>query len=371
MAKKDYYEVLQVSKNSDEKEIKSAYRKLAKQYHPDVNKQSNAEEKFKEINEAASVLLDSNKRAQYDQYGHAAFENNGFGGGQGFSGFSDFFSNMGGMDFGDIFSDMFGGAKQSRSKSRNSQGQSIEIEVTLTMKELVFGVKKSVKLNLLRNCGKCKGVGSENPNDVHICKKCNGVGQIIVNRQMGPLQFQNQQTCDECRGTGKKISNPCKQCHGKGIQKVVENVELPLPHGLRPGQQMIMRDAGHASHEGGQNGDLYIHIAVANSKVFEFTSSSDLIMHYNVSFIDAILGNEIIIDTLDGPIKLKIPKGINSGEVIKVHNKGLYKNQSSDKRGDLILKIKIAVPTSISKDERKLLEEVEKLSDFKPKNILD
>lgn len=372
MAKKDYYEVLGVAKSSSEQEIKSAYRKLAKQYHPDVNKASNAEEKFKEINEAASILLDKDKRAKYDQFGHAAFDQNGFGGQSGgFSGFNDFFSNMGGMDFGDIFSDLFGSNQSRASSQRSSKGQDIGIDITLTMKELLFGVDKNVKLNLIKKCHKCNGVGTENPNDVHTCSKCRGAGQIIVNKQMGPFQVQNQVTCDACSGLGKQIKNRCKNCNGKGIEKVSENVEIPLPHGLRPGQQIMMRGAGHTSYENGVNGDLYITINVKQPKAFEFTRSNDLIMHYNISYLDAILGNDINIETLDGLVKLKVPKGINSGEVIKVHNKGLFKNQSSDKRGDLIIKINISIPTSVSKEEKKLLTDVENLSSFKPKNNIN
>lgn len=234
MAKRDYYEVLGVSKTSTEQEIKSAYRKLAKKYHPDMNKESGAEEKFKEVNEAASVLLDADKKAKYDQFGHAAFDGSSGFGGSGFGGFEDFFSNMGGgMDFGDIFSDLFGGGRSGRSSRRGpSKGQDIGLEATLTFKELVFGVNKKTILNLVKTCTKCDGVGAENPSDVHICTKCNGAGQIIVNKQMGPFQVQNQVTCDKCNGVGKEFKSKCKNCHGKGVESKREEVEIPLPKGL-------------------------------------------------------------------------------------------------------------------------------------------
>ncbi|AVN59032.1 molecular chaperone DnaJ [Mesoplasma florum] len=374
MAKRDYYEVLGVSKTSTEQEIKSAYRKLAKKYHPDMNKESGAEEKFKEVNEAASVLLDADKKAKYDQFGHAAFDGSSGFGGSGFGGFEDFFSNMGGgMDFGDIFSDLFGGGRSGRSSRRGpSKGQDIGLEATLTFKELVFGVNKKTILNLVKTCTKCDGVGAENPSDVHTCTKCNGAGQIIVNKQMGPFQVQNQVTCDKCNGVGKEFKSKCKSCHGKGVESKREEVEIPLPKGLWPGQQFVMRGKGHASLEGGIPGDLYITIGIVKSDVFELIpNSNDLIMNYNISYLDAILGNEVIIKTLDGPVRLKIPKGVHSGQLIKVHDKGLYKTQTSDKRGDLLIKISISVPTSVSKEEKKILKELEQLSNFEPKNIID
>ncbi|ASZ09185.1 molecular chaperone DnaJ [Mesoplasma chauliocola] len=373
MAKKDYYEVLGVSKTATEQEIKSAYRKLAKKYHPDVNKENGAEEKFKEVNEAASILLDADKRAKYDQFGHAAFDGSSGFGGSGFGGFEDFFSNMGGgMDFGDIFSDLFGGGSRRSSRRGPSKGQDVGVEVRLTFREFVFGVTKKVNLNLIKNCERCNGVGAENPNDVNICTRCNGAGQIIVNKQMGPFQVQNQITCDRCNGVGKEFKNKCKSCHGKGIEHKREQVELELPRGARLGQQFVLRGKGHASLEGGMPGDLYVTIDVLENDVFELINNSDdLIMNYNISYIDAILGNEILIKTLDGDVRLKVPKGVHSGQIIKVHNKGLFKNQSSDKRGDLLIRVNISVPSSVSKEEKKLLKEIEELSNYKPKNNIE
>ncbi|ATZ18098.1 molecular chaperone DnaJ [Mesoplasma melaleucae] len=373
MAKRDYYKILGVSKTATEQEIKSAYRKLAKKYHPDVNKESGAEEKFKEVNEAASVLLDADKRTKYDQFGHAAFDGSSGFGGSGFGGFEDFFSNMGGgMDFGDIFSDLFGGRRGHSSRRGPQKGQDVGLEITLTYRELIFGVSKKTVLNLIRQCQTCNGVGAENSNDVHICTKCNGAGQIIVNKQMGPFQVQNQITCDRCNGIGKEIKNRCKTCNGKGVQSKKEEIEIPLPKGLFPGQQVVMEGQGHASLEGGRPGDLYITIKVVKSDVFELNpKSKDIIMNYNVSYLDAILGNDVIIKTLDGPVKLKMPKGIYSGQLIKVHDKGLFKNQTSDRRGDLLIRINISVPSSLSKEEKKVLKNLEELSSYEPKNIIE
>ncbi|AUF83634.1 molecular chaperone DnaJ [Mesoplasma syrphidae] len=363
--KRDYYEVLGVSKTATEQEIKKAYRTLAKQYHPDVNKAQDAEEKFKEINEAASILLDAEKREKYDRFGHAGVDGQA---GSGFSGFEDFFGG-GSSFFGDMFGDMFGTNQQQRRGP--ARGEDIVIELTLNFKELMFGANREVTLNLLTKCQLCNGIGAPNASDIHTCQRCGGKGTILSHQQMGPFQFQSQATCPECRGMGKRIDNKCRDCNGHGKTKRKRSIDIPVPRGMRPGQQMILQGYGHACETEGPNGNIYVNIKVASSKTFSILGSSDVLMRYNISYLDAILGNQITIDTYEGQIKVKVPKGINSGEKIKVPNRGLYKDTKHEKRGDLVIQVNIAVPTSISKKEKELFEKIEQETDFKTRNILE
>ncbi|AGJ90852.1 molecular chaperone DnaJ [Mycoplasma putrefaciens] len=363
MAKRDYYEVLGVSKQASEQEIKKAYRKLAKQYHPDLNKSPDAEEKFKEINEAAEVLLDKDKKARYDQFGHAGV--NGSAGFNGFSGFEDIFSQMNsgaGSFFGDIFNDFFG--SQRSTYQRAVKGESVKVEMYLSFKEFLFGVDKILELRLLSNCLACHGSGAMTLNDIVQCQRCYGSGQINIQRNMGILQFQQSATCPDCHGEGKIIKNKCKECNGKGHYYAKQKIEVNIPKGIRPGQQIKLANKAHASLNGGANGDLYIDILLKESKVFEIINNVDLKMIWNVSYIDAILGNEISIKTLDGDVKVKLPKGINSKETIRISNKGLFKQINKDKRGDLFIEINIAVPRTLSKVEKELIESLSKTNCF-------
>ncbi|AVP49209.1 molecular chaperone DnaJ [Williamsoniiplasma luminosum] len=372
MAKRDYYEVLGVSKTATDQEIKKAYRTLAKKYHPDMNKQANAEDKFKEVNEAAEILLDKEKRQRYDQFGHAGVEGQagGFGG---FGNFDDFFSNMfgGGQSFSG-FSSFFGQDQhQSNQRQRPRRGEDVVIDVGLNYKELIFGVDKIVSLNLLTQCQKCHGHGSENPKDVHTCKRCKGQGTVVTLQHMGPLSFQSQQVCPDCHGAGKIITNKCKECRGGGYYHAKTEVHLPIPKGLRPGQQLKLEGEGHWSSNQGPRGNIYVNVKLKESHQFKISGASDLIMEYNLSYLDAILGNEIIVKTYDGELKIKVPKGISTDEYITIKDKGLFKDPYSHKRGDLKLWIKIAVPTSVDKITKQKLEEIEKDSHFTVKNILD
>lgn len=369
--KKDYYEVLGVSKNATEQEIKKAYRALAKKHHPDVNKSHDAEEKFKEISLAAEVLLDKEKRARYDQFGHAGVDGQGGFGSGGFGGFEDFFGGAGG-GFGDIFESMFGGRGQQQQRRYGpSRGENFIFDLELSFKELLFGVDKTVRLNLLAKCKTCQGIGAPNASDIHTCSRCGGSGVINVMQQMGPLNFQSQATCPNCNGQGKKYDHKCRDCSGHGYKMEKTDLVLNIPKGLRPGQQMVMKGAGHASEDGGPNGDLYININLIKSKIFSLSGSSDLIMNYNISYLDAILSNEIMIETYDGIIKIKVPKGINSGEYITIHDKGLFKDNHSARRGDLKLRVNIIVPSSTSKDTKELLEKINQKAEYIAKNKLD
>ncbi|PPE05217.1 molecular chaperone DnaJ [Williamsoniiplasma lucivorax] len=375
MAKRDYYEVLGVPKTATDQEIKKAYRTLAKKYHPDVNKNHNAEEKFKEINEAAEILLDADKRKRYDQFGHAGVEGQagGFGG---FGNFEDFFSDIFGGGFGGGFSgfDSFFGQQNTSHQNRRQQtrrGEDIILDVVLNFKELMFGVDKTTTLNLLTQCQLCHGVGAENPQDVHTCQRCKGSGAIITMQHMGPLSFQSQQTCPDCRGAGKTFTNKCKECRGAGYYQAKTEVHLPIPKSLRPGQQLMLDGQGHWSTSQGPRGNIYVNVKLKESNVFKISGTSDIIMKFNLSYLDAILGNEIVVPTYDGDVKIKVPKGISTDEYITIKDKGLYKEAYSNKRGDLKLWIKIVVPTSVDKKVKAQLEEVEKDSHFQVKNILE
>ncbi|UWD35330.1 molecular chaperone DnaJ [Mycoplasma cottewii] len=376
MAKRDYYEVLGVSKTASEDEIKKAYRKLAKKYHPDLNKSPDAEEKFKEINEAAEVLTDKDKRARYDQFGHAAFDqNSGFGGFGGFGGFEDIFSQMrssggGSSFFGDIFGDFFGSNSRSDSQ-RVTKGESIKINIFLTFKELLFGAEKIIEAQLLTSCKTCDATGAKSKDDITKCSKCFGTGHVNIQRNLGMIQFQQSAVCPDCDGVGQIIKNKCKDCRGKGHYFAKQKIEVNIPKGVMPGQQIKMANKAHASLNGGPNGDVYIDLLLKESKVYEIINDYDLKMIWNVSYIDAILGNEITIQTLDGDVKVKLPKGISSKETIKISNKGLYKQVNRDKRGDLFIEINIAVPRNISNKEKELIQELSENSTFEPKNIVE
>lgn len=367
-SKKDYYEVLGVSKSANEQEIKKAYRTLAKKYHPDVNKEPGAEERFKEISEAAEVLLDKDKRAKYDQFGFAAFDNNNFG--SGFQDFGEFFNNMGGFD--DIFSSFFGGNHQGRGnrRSRTAKGSDVFLELELTFKELVFGTKKQEKIRVLRTCATCHGTGAKNPDDVVECARCHGQGTITEARNLGPLMINQSVTCPDCHGSGKIIKNKCKDCHGHGYLEKTETLDLNIPKGLRPQQQLFLQGSGNASLNGGSNGDVYININVKKSPSLYLGADDTLHQIYNVSYLDALLNKTVEVETLDGIVKVKLPKGIKNNDVIDVKNRGLYANQSSSRRGDLKIIFNLVIPSTLSAKEKQGLEAIDQETNFKPTNKL-
>ncbi|AUM62539.1 molecular chaperone DnaJ [Spiroplasma monobiae] len=375
MAKRDYYEVLGIAKSASEDEIKKAYRKLAKQYHPDICKEPDAEEKFKEATEAAEVLLDANKRQTYDQFGHDGLNGmgSGFGGGFG-GGFGDFFSNMGGAGdfFSDIFSNFFGGRSGGgSSRQRSSRGKDIVISVNLTLKELLFGVDKNVELDLVSKCDDCDGVGANSKSDIVECEVCNGHGVVTVLQDMGIAKFQSQQPCPKCKGQGKENKNPCKSCRGDGAVMKKETVTMPIPKGLVPDQQIVLRNAGNYSVDGGERGHLYADVRLKASKNLKIVNEHDIKFKFDVSYIDALLANEISVKTLDGDINVKIPKGIKNGEVITIKNHGLYKGVKSSHRGNLLLEVNIVIPKELDKEEKEKIESIMEITDFKVTNNLE
>lgn len=380
MAKKrDYYEILGVSRTATDDEIKKAYRKLAKQYHPDVSKEADAEEKFKEATEAAEILLDQNKRKTYDQFGHDGLQGSsqGFGG---FGGFEDFFSKMSG-DGDDFFSDIFGsffGGNRKRSSggfsdfSRNSEKQSRVkdevIDLHLTLKELLFGVEKEVELNLIMLCATCDGVGAVNKSDVKKCDMCDGHGSVVMLKDMGIAKFQTQQICPKCKGYGELITHPCKSCQGKKVIVKKQKIVLPIPKGLTPGQQIVLRNAGNYSPNSSERGHIYGNVHLKILKNIEIVNQYDIKTTLNVSYIDVLLENSITVETLDGSISIKLPKKVKNGDVITVANYGLHKGINSSKRANILFVINIVLPDKLSDFEKTSIKEIAKKTDFVVKN---
>ncbi|MGR2825822.1 molecular chaperone DnaJ [Acinetobacter sp. 1124_18A] len=346
MAKRDYYEVLGVSKTASDDEIKKAYRKLAMKYHPDRNPDNaEAEDKFKEAAEAYEVLSDSEKRSMYDRMGHNAFEGGFGGGGGGFGGFSaeDIFSQ-----FGDIFGGAFGGGRQQRQR----RGSDLRYVMELTLEEAVKGVKKTITFTAPAPCDVCDGKGSKNPKDVETCKTCHGSGQVRMQQGF----FSVQQTCGTCRGQGKIIKNPCQACHGSGVADRQQTLEVTIPAGVDNGDRVRLSGKGEAIRDG-QSGDLYVEVVVREHEIFQ-RDGADLYMDVPVSIADAALGKELEIPTLEGRVSLKIPEGTQTGKLFRLRGKGVRPVRSS-MVGDLLCRIVIETPVNLNSRQRELLKELQ------------
>ncbi len=362
MDKRDFYEVLGVSKSASAKEIKSAFKKLAKKYHPDISKEENAEEKFKEIQEAYAVLSDENKKAQYDQFGHAAFDQ--MGGGSGFEGF----------DFSDIFSDIFGGGFGSGFGSSRRQdpngprpGRDMEISVILSFKEAIFGVEKEYSIKREQDCKTCSGTGAKDKNDVHICSTCNGSGTVRQQQRTILGMAVTEGVCPSCHGKGKEIKNPCHDCKGKGRAVYKEDIKIKIPAGADNGSYLKVPSKGEGGFNGGRNGDLFLYI---NVKEDEFFKREDLDIHITIpiSYTQAVLGDTIDIPTIHGEVSLKIPSGTQSGSMLKLKNQGIKSSQTNmfgKSVGDQIVKVNVVVPTNVNSKEKELLN---KLSEYDDKH---
>ena len=348
--KQDYYELLGIPKTATEAEIKSAYRKLAKKYHPDLNPgNAEAEQKFKEINEANSVLSDPEKRAKYDQYGHAAFDPSaGFGGGGGFEGF----------DMGDIFSSFFGGGfggGSSRRANAPIDGDDILARVTLTFEEAAFGVKREVTFQRIEACGDCHGSGAAPGSSVETCTTCRGSGRVTVQQRTMLGMMQTQQTCSACRGSGKLIKTPCKNCRGSGYVKINKTLDVKIPAGIDNGQRIALRGQGNAGRNGGMAGDLIIEVRVRPHELFE-RDGNDLYCEIPLTFAAAALGAEIEIPTLTGKIKYDIPEGTQSGTTFTVRGEGLQ-SVSGNRKGNLVFRVTVEVPRDLNAKQKELLRE--------------
>ncbi len=351
---KDYYEILGVSKTASQDEIKKAYRTLAKKYHPDLNKEPGAEEKFKEINEAYETLSDEQKRAQYDQFGSAGPQ--GFGGAGGFSGFSS--GGFGGFE--DIFNSFFGGQRQ-RNTNQARQGEDIEKQMNISFEDAVYGATKKIRVSVDEICTACGGSGAYSKNDIHTCPDCHGTGYILRRQQTIFGMTQTQTVCPRCHGKGKEITRKCDVCGGTGHVRKTKDIDLKIPEGIQTGMSLRLEGYGGAGVNGGPNGDLYITFNVLPHKTFKRTNN-DIYLEVPITFSQAALGDQIEVPTMWESEKIKIPAGTQSGQVFKIKGKGV-KNPKGLGRGDQFVTVKVVTPTNLSKQEIELfksLDQVEK-----------
>ncbi len=352
--KRDYYEVLGLGKDAGEAEIKKAYRSLAKKYHPDMNPgDADAEAKFKEVNEAYAVLSDADKKAKYDQFGHAAFDpaaggGNGFGG---FGGFGDF------GDLGDIFGSFFGGGFGSSSGQRRNapmRGEDIGARVTVTFEEAAFGVKKDISFNRIQKCDDCAGSGAAKGTKAETCTACGGSGQKRVTQRIGGMAFQSTTTCDACRGSGKIIKTPCTNCKGTGYVKVNKKLSVNIPAGIDDGERIALRSQGCDGRNGGPAGDLIITVMVKKHAIFE-RDGYNLYCDVPITVTEATLGAEIDVPTLEGNQKFTIPEGTQPGTQFTLRQKGIPYINNSNRRGDLIFTANIEIPKGLNDKQKEYM----------------
>lgn len=350
--KKDYYEVLELSKGAQEADIKKAYRRLAKQYHPDVNSgNKEAEAKFKELSEAYSVLSDSEKRSQYDRFGHEAF--NAGGGGSGFSGFEGF--GFGGLD--DLFENFMGGGfgRSKTKKTGPQRGNDLQYAMEITFHEAAFGVTKDLNLTRMQACGTCNGSGAKPGTNPENCKQCNGTGQVRYSQSTPFGQFVNVKACDVCRGEGKIIIHPCEACNGKGRISKNSKISINIPAGIDEGQTISLRGEGEPGLRGGSTGDLFVTVHIKPHPIFK-REGFDVLCDVPISFTQACLGAEIDIPTIDGKVPYNIPEGTQTATIFKLKGKGI-KHLRTNLRGDEYIRINIEVPTRLTQKQKELLRQ--------------
>jgi molecular chaperone DnaJ len=370
MAKRDYYEVLGVDKHADEASIKKAYRKLAMQYHPDKNPDNKeAEEKFKEASEAYEVLSDKEKRQLYDQYGHAGIENQFGSGGFSWDNFthrSDL-NDIFGDGFSSIFESIFGGGFGGRSSSRSSnRGEDLQIELSLSLKEIASGTEKKIKISTKEACDKCNGTGSAD-GQVETCSQCRGTGQVRQVRQSLFGQMQTVSECPSCHGEGKIVKNKCPKCYGEGRMGKVKEISVKIPAGVEENQYIRLRGQGNVGPRGGSRGDILVLIHEKQDDLFE-RHGNDIVVEYPVSVSQAVLGDEILVPTLSGKVKMKIPAGTQSGRLFRLKGQGIQ-GLNTYSKGDEIVRITVVIPTKLSKEENDLftqLKEFDSKRDLKP-----
>jgi molecular chaperone DnaJ len=354
--KRDYYEVLGVSKGASDSEIKSAYRKLAKKYHPDANPgDKEAEVKFKEASEAYAVLSDPEKRSKYDQFGHAAFENGGGGGGFDFSG----------MDMGDIFGDIFGGAfgdffggGSRRNPNAPRQGANVRAGLRITFEEAVFGCEKELTLNLKDECKTCKGTGAKPGTSPVTCSKCGGSGQVVFQQQSLFGVVRNVQACPDCRGTGKIIKDKCPDCHGAGYITNRKTISVSVPAGIDDGQSIRIREKGEPGVNGGGRGDLLVEISVSRHPIFQ-RDGYDIYSTAPISYTRAVLGGDIRISTVDGDVLYNVKPGTQTDTRVRLRGKGVPSLRNKDVRGDHYVTLVVQVPTSLTSEQKDLLKKLD------------
>jgi len=344
MSKRDYYEVLNVAKSADGKEIKKAYRKMAMKYHPDRNPDDkSAEDAFKEVNEAYEVLSDDQKRGAYDQYGHAGLEQGGGGGGHGAGGFGDI--------FGDVFGDIFGGGGGGGRRSSVQRGSDLRYSMQMTLEDAVNGVEKKIKVPTLVSCDPCDGSGAKTGTSSKTCHTCGGVGQVRMQQGF----FAVQQACPTCSGKGKVIESPCPKCRGRGVNEETKTLSVKIPAGVDTGDRIRLTGEGEAGPNGGPSGDLYVEVSVRRHAIFE-RDGSDLHCEMPISFAQAALGGEIEVPTLEGRVKLKVPAECQSAKVFRLRGKGV-KSVRGGAIGDLMVQLNIETPVNLNSKQKELLRD--------------
>ncbi len=356
-SKRDYYEVLGVTKGASESEIKSAYRKVAKKYHPDANPgDKEAEAKFKEAAEAYAVLSDADKRRQYDQFGHAAFEQGGMGGG-GFDFTGDMSDLFGG--FGDIFGDLFGGGRR-RSNNGPMKGANVRAGIRITFDEAVFGTEKELDLNLKEECNTCHGSGAKPGTNPETCQKCGGRGQVVYTQQTLFGMSQSVQACPDCRGTGKIVKEKCSDCRGAGYQTVRKKIQVSVPAGIDHGQSIRIRGKGEPGERGGERGDLLVEVAVSQHPNFQ-RQDMDIFSNAPLSFATAALGGELRISTVDGDVMYTVAPGTQTGTRVRLRGKGVPSLRDKNVRGDHYVTLTVQVPTKLNNEQKEALRQFDEL----------
>ena len=350
--KKDYYQVLGLSRNASADEIKKAYRKLAFQYHPDRNPENGAAERFKEVKEAYEVLSDPEKRARYDQFGHAGVENGfGVGGMGGFEGFGA------GFPFGDIFETFFGGGAATAARRRAPQrGADLRYDLSIDFEEAVFGCEKELEVARMEVCHLCSGSGAEPGTQPVPCARCNGTGEIRRVQQSILGQFVNVTVCSACRGEGTVIATPCHHCRGQGRERVTRRIRVTIPAGIDDGSQIRLTGEGEPGVNGGPRGNLYVVVSVRPHRYFR-REGNDIVIDLPINIAQAALGTEVELPTVDGPTMLKIPPGTQPGRILRMRGKGVPHLRDRG-RGDQLVHISVTVPTNLTEKQRKLLKEL-------------
>ncbi len=350
--KRDYYEVLGVSKTATDDELKKAYRKLAKKYHPDTNPgDAEAEVKFKEASEAYSILSDSEKRAQYDQFGHAAFEQGGGAGGYGFSGdFSDIFDMFG-------FGDMFGGGRRSQNRANAPRsGANVRTSIRITFEEAVFGCEKDLDLNVKDTCSCCHGTGAKPGTSPETCNTCHGSGSVVYTQQSFMGMIQSQKTCPDCRGAGKIIKEKCKDCYGSGYITTRKSIKVSIPAGIDDGQSVRIRDMGEPGTNGGERGSLLVEVIISRHPFLQ-RRDFDLFSTVPISFAQAALGGEIRISTVDGDVLYDLKAGTQTDTKVRLRGKGVPYLHRESQRGDHYVTLVVQVPTKLNSEQKDLLRQ--------------
>ena len=352
--KRDYYEVLGVSRQASDSEIKSAYRKLAKKYHPDVNPgDKEAEVKFKEASEAYAVLSDADKKRQYDQFGHAAFEGGAGGGGFDFSGM-----DMGDI-FGDIFGDFFGGGRSRAQSNGPMKGQNVRTTVRITFEEACFGIDKEIDITLKEECSNCHGTGAKPGTSPETCSKCGGKGQVVFTQQSLFGVVRNVQSCPDCRGTGKIIKSKCTDCSGTGYVSKRKKISVSIPAGIDNGQCVRIRDKGEPGVNGGSRGDLLVEVLVSRHPLFQ-RQDRDIYSTAPVTFVQAALGGDVHIKTIDGEVIYNVKPGTQTDTRVRLRNKGVPSLRNKQVRGDHYVTLVVQVPTQLTQEQKDILLQFDK-----------